>query len=125
MLDHVSLGTNDVHRARAFYDPLMSLIGLRLIKSDEAGAHYGASEILFSLVIPTDRKPATAGNGTHIAFRVRDRKMVDQFHTLALAHGGRDEGPPGIRPEYDDHYYGAFVRDPDGNKVEAVSYSAK
>ena len=70
-------------------------------------------------------RPATVGNGAHIAFAVEDRSMVDRFYAAALDHGGSDDGPPGLRPDYDANYYGAFVRDPDGHKIEAVTYSAK
>jgi catechol 2,3-dioxygenase-like lactoylglutathione lyase family enzyme len=125
MINHVSLGTNDIERARRFYDPIFALLGLRPLLVDETGAHYGTGEILFSLVAPTNGQPASAGNGTHVAFQARNRKMVDEFHALALRNGGKSDGAPAIRPEYDAHYYGAFVLDPDGNKIEAVSYSAK
>jgi catechol 2,3-dioxygenase-like lactoylglutathione lyase family enzyme len=125
MLHHVSLGTNDAVRARGFYDPVLDLLGLRLLKTDETGVHYGTGDILFSLVVPTNARPATPGNGVHIAFMARDRGMVDTFHELALRNGGRSDGAPGIRLEYDANYYAAFVLDPDGNKVEAVTLSAK
>lgn len=125
MINHVSLGTNDVERARRFYDAIFELLGLRLLKCDQTGAHYGTGEILFSLVVPTNQQPASAGNGTHIGFQARNRKMVNEFHALALKHGGRSDGAPGLRPEYDAHYYAAFVLDPDGNKIEALSYSAE
>ncbi len=125
MIHHVSLGTNDISRARRFYDPIFALLGFRMLKCDDTGVHYGTGDILFSLVLPTNQQPASAGNGTHIAFQARDRKMVDEFHALALQLGGKSDGAPGIRPEYDAHYYGAFVMDPDGNKIEAVSYSAE
>jgi catechol 2,3-dioxygenase-like lactoylglutathione lyase family enzyme len=69
--------------------------------------------------------PATAGNGSHLAFGAYDRAMVNEFYRIALEHGGLSDGPPGIRREYDKHYYGAFVRDPDGNKVEAITYSSQ
>lgn len=125
MINHLTLGTNDVERARRFYDPIFELLGLRLLRCDQTGAHYGTGEILFSLVAPTNGQPASAGNGTHVAFQARSRKMVNEFYEVALKHGGRSDGPPGIRPEYDAHYYGAFVLDPDGNKIEALSYSAE
>jgi catechol 2,3-dioxygenase-like lactoylglutathione lyase family enzyme len=125
MIHHLSVGTNDLARARAFYDPLLALFGMRVVKEVETALHYGAAAILFSVGRPVDGTRATAGNGSHVCFAAEDRATVDRFHELALANGGSDEGAPGVRPEYDDHYYGAFVRDPDGNKIEAVTYAAK
>lgn len=125
MIHHVSFGTNDISRARAFYDPVLNLLGLRLVQASDRAADYGTGDIMFSIESPVDGKPATAGNGVHVAFQARDRQMVQQFHALALAHGGTEDGAPGPRPEYDANYYAAFVRDPDGNKVEAMTFSAK
>ncbi|MBW7963310.1 VOC family protein [Bradyrhizobium sp. BR 10261] len=125
MIHHVSVGTNDVGRAKAFYDPLMRLIGFRLIKVSPTAVHYGASDIAFSLETPIDGHPASAGNGVHIAFQAPDRDTVRRFHQIALAQGGADEGAPGIRANYNANYFGAFVRDPDGNKIEAVTYTAR
>jgi catechol 2,3-dioxygenase-like lactoylglutathione lyase family enzyme len=121
MIHHVSLGSNDVPRAKAFYRPLMDMIGFRLLKESDDAAHYGASEIVFSIVRPADGRPATPGNGVHIAFQAPDRETVRHFHATALAAGGRDEGSPGIREKYNANYFGAFVRDLDGNKIEAVT----
>jgi len=123
MIHHVTFGTNDVERARRFYDPLMDLVGLRQLKMNEGGVHYGTGEILFSLVTTANGRPASAGNGVHVAFQARDRAMVRKFYELALKHGGRSDGEPGLRPHYDVNYYGAFVFDPDGNKIEAVTLS--
>jgi catechol 2,3-dioxygenase-like lactoylglutathione lyase family enzyme len=125
MIHHVSLGSNDLARARAFYDVVMPILGLRLLKADERNAHYGVGEIIFSLARPLNGRPASAGNGTHIAFPVRTRAMVDTFHAEGLKAGGISDGAPGLRPEYDANYYGAFLRDPDGNKIEAVTLAAK
>jgi len=125
MIHHVSLGSNDVNSARAFYDPLMSLLGLRLLKHSDRSLHYGASDIIFSIETPIDGLPATAGNGAHVAFQAPDRETVRRFHATALALGGADEGPPGIRDNYNANYFGAFVRDLDGNKIEAVTYTAR
>jgi catechol 2,3-dioxygenase-like lactoylglutathione lyase family enzyme len=83
MIHHVSLGSNNVKRARAFYDPLMSLIGLRLLKHSERSLHYGASEIIFSIETPTDGQPTTVGNGAHVAFQAPDRETVRRFHSTA------------------------------------------
>jgi len=114
MIHHVSVGTNDIKRARAFYNPLMSLIGLRLLKASDKSAHYGASDIVFSLETPTDGLPATPGN---VAFQAPDRETVRRFHETAIANGGIDEGRPGIRENYNANYYGAFARDLDGNRL--------
>jgi|SRR5689334_12790512 catechol 2,3-dioxygenase-like lactoylglutathione lyase family enzyme len=125
MIHHVSLGTNDVGRAQAFYDPLMALIGFRVLKASSRAVHYGASDIVFSLETPVDGRGASAGNGVHIAFQAPDRETVRRFHRTAIENGGTDDGAPGIRAQYNANYYGAFVRDPDGNKIEAVTYTAR
>lgn len=125
MIHHVSLGTNDIAQARAFYDPLMALIGLRVLKATPRSLHYGASDIIFSLETPFDGSPASAGNGVHIAFQAPDRETVRRFHETAIKNGGGNEGEPGIRPQYNVNYYAAFVRDLDGNKIEAVTYTAR
>jgi catechol 2,3-dioxygenase-like lactoylglutathione lyase family enzyme len=125
MIHHLSLGTNDAERARAFYDPVLAVVGIRRMKMRDGSVDYGIGALLFSLEKPKDGKPATVGNGVHIAFMAENRGMVDEFYRTALANGGEDAGPPGLRPEYDLNYYGAFVRDPDGNKIEAVTFSSK
>ena len=126
IIHHLSLGTNDVERARRFYDAVMTALGLRLMKErrDEE-LIYGANAFLLSVQRPADGAPARAGHGGHIAFAAESRAMVDRFHAQGLAHGGRDAGAPGIRERYDPHYYSAFLLDPDGNKLEAVSFSSR
>ena len=103
----------------------MTLLGLRLIKADDKSADYGTGDVMFSLETPVDGRPASPGNGVHVAFIARDRAMVQAFYESGLAHGGTSDGEPGTRPEYDENYYAAFLRDPDGNKVEAVTFAAK
>lgn len=125
MIHHVSVGTNDVARSKRFYDAVLPIAGMALMAEDVGGLGYGSGTFHFSVQIPIDGEPATVGNGAHIAFALEDRSMVDRFHATALAHGGSDAGAPGLRPDYDANYYGAFVRDPDGHKLEAVTYSAK
>ena len=124
MIHHVSVGTNDLPRSITFYDAVLPGLGLRRTLDDPGeGMHYGTGHTEFS-TIRTDA-PAVPGNGVHVAFDVEDRGMVDAFHAAALAAGGTDDGAPGLRPEYDAHYYAAFVRDPDGNKIEALTFSSK
>ena len=124
MIHHVSVGTNDIRAARTFYDPVMSSIGLRVLSADNESVDYGSSDIFFSVETPVNGQKASAGNGVHIAFKVVNREMVRKFHEVALANGGTDAGPPGVRRQYDAHYFGAFVYDPDGNKIEAVTLTA-
>jgi catechol 2,3-dioxygenase-like lactoylglutathione lyase family enzyme len=120
-IHHVSVGVNDVIRAKAFYDPLMKIAGLKIRQADDESVDYGSDVgLVFSLETPVDKRPATPGNGVHIAFAVPDQHTVETFYREALRLGGRDAGPPGPRPEYSADYYGAFVFDPDGNKIEAV-----
>jgi catechol 2,3-dioxygenase-like lactoylglutathione lyase family enzyme len=125
VLHHVSLGTNDLRRAKAFYDPLMSELGLRLIKETERIIAYGLTETVFSIERPVNGERAVAGNGTHLAFHAGRRQTVRVCHAAGLANGGKDEGAPGIRSEYDRNYYAAFLRDPDGNKLEIVTFAAE
>lgn len=127
MFSHVTLGTNDAARAVAFYDPLLALLGLKRQESDLDKGYAGyaaAPEVTpqFWITAPLDRQPATVGNGMTIAFEAPDRATVDRFHATALAHGGKDEGPPGLRPHYHPDYYGAYLRDPDGNKLCCVCH---
>lgn len=125
MIHHCSFGTNNLARAKAFYTPVMKVLGLHLAKENRQMVLFGAATHIFSLEVPEDGRPATAGNGAHIAFAAESRAVVDEFYRVALANGAADNGPPGIREKYDANYYGAFVRDPDGNNLEAVTFAAK
>ncbi|HSX56340.1 MAG TPA: VOC family protein [Sphingomonas sp.] len=124
MIHHVSVGTSDVARARRFYDAVLLPLGYRLLGETDRSLGYGVTAYTFSVETPVDGAPASAGNGVHICFEARDREAVDAFHRHGVVSGGRDAGVPGLRPEYDANYYGAFLFDPDGNKIEAVTYSA-
>ena len=121
MIGYVTLGTNDVARASAFYDALLAGIGAtRLMPMPKGGHVWGRSwsEPMLAITPPYDDQPASVGNGTMVALQLDSRAAIDAFHARALALGGRDEGAPGLRgPEGDQAFYGAYVRDPDGNKL--------
>lgn len=123
-LSHVSLGTNDFDRATAFYDAVLPVLGARRLMAHPGAVAYGRAYPEFWVQIPLDGRPAAPGNGTHVGFLAPDRASVDAFHRAALAAGATDDGPPGPRPHYGAPYYGCFVRDPDGHKVEAVFWDA-
>src|ERR1700730_10179101 len=120
MLDHVTIGVSDIERSKAFYDRALRPLGIeRLYAEGDAFAGYGANRKAF-FWIGRRQEPQT---GAHIAFTARDRETVDAFHMEALAAGGNDNGPPGLRPHYHPNYYGAFILDPDGHNIEAVCRS--
>ena len=124
MFSHVTLGTNDWSRARPFWIAVMEVLGHPVLFEREGGIAFGPPIGPKTFVGPTfDGAPAAPGNGVHIAYLVSNRAAVDAFHAAALAHGGSDEGAPGLRPHYHTNYYGAYVRDPDGNKLQAVCHS--
>lgn len=129
MFSHIHIGISDFARAYAFYAPIMTTLGLRERFCDPArpwAAWQPAEGVrpLFIIGTPFDGAPHQAGNGQMTAFMTRERGVVDRVHALALAHGGQDEGAPGLRPDYHPHYYGAYFRDPDGNKLCVVCHEA-
>ena len=122
IISHVSIGTNDFARAVAFYDRVMPVIGAGRVLEHPGAVAYGRRFPEFWVQTPIDGRPAAAGNGTHVGFLVPSRAAVDAFYTACLAAGARDDGPPGPRPHYGEPYYGCFVRDPDGHKIEAHAW---
>ncbi len=126
MYSHTTVGTNDPERAQKFYDAVLATLGHECFFCESGYAGYGQPRgDQFWVMPPFDKAEARPGNGVHIAFLARDRAQVDMFHAEALAHGGTDEGAPGLRPHYHANYYGAYVRDPDGNKLQAVCHGAE
>ncbi len=122
MLLYVTLGSNDLGRSQRFYDATLAALGLSRRKQDDVEIGYGAesdSRCRLWVVTPYDRNAATIGNGSMVALEAGSRAAVDAFYAAALAHGGTDEGGPGLRP-FHAHFYAAYVRDPDGNKLSAV-----
>lgn len=122
MFLYITLGTNDLARARRFYDAVMPTLGLIRRAEDPNEVGYGAagdSRTRLWVTKPYDGRPATNANGSMPAFEAPSRAAVDAFYSAALANGGRDEGAPGLRP-YGPNFYATYVRDPDGNKLSAV-----
>ena len=119
MIDHTGLTVADIAMSKAFYRAALGPLGYALIMEWEQYAGFG---------VPP-KPDFWIGQGKanvppiHVAFRAQNRKEVDAFYKAAMAAGGRDNGPPGLRPHYHENYYGAFVLDPDGHNVEAVCHT--
>lgn len=128
-IDHVSVGVKDIKRAKAFYDAALAPLGMAPVMPVEIGGNlvgvgYGVpGKPSFWIQFPINGHPASMGNGVHIAFHADSRQAVDAFFLAALEQGGIEDGRPGLRTEYHPDYYGAFVRDPDGNKIEACAHT--
>ncbi|MFL5018851.1 MAG: VOC family protein [Rhizobium sp.] len=132
MLHHASLGVSDIERSAAFYDAALGAFGyIRVwddIRPGETGqaigyGNPGGGDKLAIKHRPDGQRPP--GPGFHLAFAAPSRQAVDRFYAAAIAHGGSDNGPPGLRSHYGEHYYAAFVIDPDGHALEAVFNSAE
>ena len=120
ILHHVSIGVSDHAAAVAFYDKVMPIIGAHKIVEFPGAAAYGKQFPEFWVQKPINGRPAAAANGAHFAFIAPSQEAVDAFHAAALEAGGVSDGAPGLRPEYTPDYYGCFVIDLDGHKIEAA-----
>jgi catechol 2,3-dioxygenase-like lactoylglutathione lyase family enzyme len=122
MIDHVSIAVRDLAAAARFYQALLGAIGYQKLVVRPRTVGFGKSYPEFWLNLRTGMTPIDADSGAHAALRVRTSELVDAFHAAALAAGGRCEGAPGLRPQHGEGYYAAFIRDPDGNRLEAVTF---
>jgi catechol 2,3-dioxygenase-like lactoylglutathione lyase family enzyme len=129
MIDHVSIAVRDLERAAAFYEVVLARIGYTKIDVRPATIGFGKRYSEFWLnyrpdmfVLPSDS--GAQSNGVHVCLRAPTTAAVDGFHAAALAAGGASDGAPGLRPHHGDGYYAAFIRDPDGNRIEAVTFIA-
>ena len=119
MLDHVSIGARDVARAGRFYDAVLAPLGYSRLSDGTNSLGYGAAAPALWVLATDHPVPADTRSGLHFCFVAPSRAAVDAFHAAALGQGGRNNGAPGLRADYGDNYYAAFVIDPDGYRIEA------
>ena len=120
MLHHISIGVRDLDLAGRFYDAALGALGFGRVFEDETAIGYGLIEGEDLLCLKLGENAQSPGDGFHLAFAAPSRMAVQAFHRAALKVGGRDNGPPGLRPDYGEHYYAAFLIDPDGHRIEAT-----
>lgn len=127
MIGYVTIGTNDLTRAQKFYDAVLGEIGAKRSWNNERMTGWTTGPKVPSLVVtkPYNEKPATGGNGTMVALSMNSTDDVKKVHSKAIALGAQDEGAPGFRGSDDHGFYGAYFRDPDGNKLVAFCFVAK
>jgi catechol 2,3-dioxygenase-like lactoylglutathione lyase family enzyme len=125
MIDHISVGVADLDRAARFYEPVLAALGLARLVSRPATTGFGKNYPEFWLNLRVGMAKVAHDSGTHICLRARTTGDVDAFHAAALAAGGTSGGAPGLRPHDRVKYYAAFVIDPDGNRIEAVTFPSE
>ena len=124
MFSHVTIGTRDPAKAAEFYDEVLGTLGIEPLFKIEGVVAYGEPTGAKTFLLrPFDGGAPAPGNGWHAAYLAETHAQVDAFHAKALELGGTCEGPPGPRPHFHPNYYGAYVRDPEGNKIQAVCHS--
>jgi catechol 2,3-dioxygenase-like lactoylglutathione lyase family enzyme len=122
MIDHVSVSVSDLERSAIFYEAVLGALGYARLETRAATIAFGKKYSEFWINHRPWMKPVDDDSGTHIALRASSQESVDAFHAAALASGGACDGEPGLRPHHGDGYYAAFIRDPDGNRIEAVTF---
>lgn len=119
MFDHISIGVKDIVRSKSFYDAVLAPLGYRCLSEDAASLGYGNDGVSLWILASESPVPPDDASGLHLCFKAPTRESVDTFHAVALHHQGKDNGKPGVRADYDPNYYAAFVKDPDGYRLEA------
>ena len=119
MLDHVSIGVRDIAKAKTFYDAALKPLGLKCHSADETSLGYGGKAPFFWVLLAEQPVADDPKSGLHFCFSAPTRASVTAFHTAALKAGGHDNGKPGVRESYGPSYFAAFVKDPDGYRLEA------
>ncbi|MGH6665075.1 MAG: VOC family protein [Pseudolabrys sp.] len=126
MIDHVSIAVRDLKVGERFYTALLATLGMTKLREwPDAAICYGKNEKHpeFWINLRADMAPVAADSGVHICLRALSIEAVDAFHAAALSGGGTSDGEPGFRKKYNPRYYAAFIRDPDGNRIEAVTFA--
>lgn len=124
MLNHVSIGVRDIAKTKAFYDAALKPLGYSCLSAGEGSLGYGKDAVAFWIGVTKQPVPADPNSGLHFCFNAPTRKSVDAFHKAAVAAGGSDNGKAGLRADYGENYYAAFVVDPDGYRIEAYCSNA-
>jgi catechol 2,3-dioxygenase-like lactoylglutathione lyase family enzyme len=125
MIDHISLSVRDLEASARFYEAVLGAIGYSRLRNRPVTVGFGKRYPEFWLNHRPSMPPVDAESGTHVCVRAPDIDAVRRFHAAALAAGGTSDGDPGPRPEYSEGYYAAFIRDPEGNRIEAVTFVKK
>jgi len=125
MIDHVSVGVSNLERAARFYEAVLTPLGLSRIVTRPATVGFGKSYPEFWINLRAEMAPVAPEGGVHICLRAKSPEEVDAFHAAALKAGGSSGGAPGLRPHDRVRYYAAFIADPDGNRIEAVTFPAE
>jgi catechol 2,3-dioxygenase-like lactoylglutathione lyase family enzyme len=122
VIDHVSVAVRDLERATRFYEAVLGAIGYERLETRPHTVGFGKKYPEFWINLRTAMAPVAPDSGAHVGLRVRSVELVDAFHDAALAAGGASDGAPGLRPQHGEGYYAAFIRDPDGNRMEVVTF---
>ena len=123
MIDHTSIAVRDLKKGEAFYTALLAPLGMAKLREwPDAAIGFGKKYPEFWINRRAAMDRVADDSGVHISLRAPSAKAVDAFHAAALKAGGTSDGAPGVRPEYHQTYYAAFIRDPDGNRIEAVTF---
>jgi catechol 2,3-dioxygenase-like lactoylglutathione lyase family enzyme len=122
MIDHVSIAVRDLDSAERFYQAVLGAIGYQTLVVRPHTIGFGKTYPEFWINRRANMAPIADDSGAHVGLRVRTPALVDAFHAAALGAGGFCDGTPGLRPEFGEGYYAAFIRDPDGNRIEAVTF---
>jgi catechol 2,3-dioxygenase-like lactoylglutathione lyase family enzyme len=119
MLDHISIGVADVKRTKEFYDAALQALGYKCLSESDTSLGYGDKAVTLWIAEAARPVKPDLQSGLHVCFAAPTRKAVDAFYNAAMSAGGKDNGGPGLRADYGDNYYAAFVIDPDGYRLEA------